>query len=189
MLSYKDELDARNSKSIKEEYKQVSAMEVTDFLKWYHYYYIYWGFPCGSAGKESACNAGDLGSIPGLWRYPGEGKGYPLQYSGLENSMDCIVHGSQRVRHDWVTFTFTYYVPGLYWVLKCIVWFDFPNNPQNTEAWCYFIEDETEAQKFGNLPQVSGGARVQILMVWLQKMLFLPLRATLPPHDRNLSDF
>ena len=42
-------------------------------------------FPCGSAGKESACNAGDLGSIPGLERCPGEGKGYPLQYSGLEN--------------------------------------------------------------------------------------------------------
>ena len=51
------------------------------------------GFPCGSAGKESACNAGDLGLIPGLGRSPGEGKGYPLQYSGLENSMDCIVHG------------------------------------------------------------------------------------------------
>jgi len=51
------------------------------------------GFPCGSAGKESACNAGDLDSIPGLGRSPGEGKGYPLQYPGLENSMDCIVHG------------------------------------------------------------------------------------------------
>ena len=50
------------------------------------------GFPGGSAGKESACNAGDLGSIPGLGRSPGEGKGYPLQYSGLENSMDYIVH-------------------------------------------------------------------------------------------------
>jgi len=51
------------------------------------------GFPGGSAGKESTCNAGDLGSIPGLGRYPGEGNSYPLQYSGLENSMDCIVHG------------------------------------------------------------------------------------------------
>ena len=50
------------------------------------------GFPCGSVGKESACNARDLGSIPGLGRSPGEGKGYPLQYSGLENSIDCIVH-------------------------------------------------------------------------------------------------
>ena len=51
------------------------------------------GFPGGSAGKESACNEGDLGSTPGLGRSPGEGKGYPLQYSDLENSMDCIVHG------------------------------------------------------------------------------------------------
>ena len=51
------------------------------------------GLPRGSAGKESAGNVGDLGSIPGLGRSPGEGKGYPLQYSGLENSMDCIVHG------------------------------------------------------------------------------------------------
>ena len=48
---------------------------------------------CGSAGKGSACNVGDLGSIPGLGRSPGEGKGYPLQYSGQENYMDCIVHG------------------------------------------------------------------------------------------------
>ena len=51
------------------------------------------GFSDSSAGKESACNAGDLGLIPGLGRSAGEGKGYPLQYSGLENSMDCIVHG------------------------------------------------------------------------------------------------
>ena len=54
------------------------------------------GFPCGSAGKESACNVGDLGSVPGLGRCPGEGKGYPLQYSGLENSMDSIVHGGSK---------------------------------------------------------------------------------------------
>ena len=54
---------------------------------------VFLGFPCGSAGKESACNAGDLGLILGLKRSPGKGKGYPLQYSGLENSMDCIVHG------------------------------------------------------------------------------------------------
>ena len=53
---------------------------------------VFLGFPCGSAGKESVCNAGDLGSIPGLGGSPGEGKGYLLQYSGLENSMDLIVH-------------------------------------------------------------------------------------------------
>ena len=54
------------------------------------------GFPCGSAGKESTRNAGDLGLIPGLGRSPGEGKGYPLRHSGLENSMDCIVHRRRR---------------------------------------------------------------------------------------------
>ena len=54
---------------------------------------VFLGFPCGSAGNESACNAGDLGSVPGLGRSPGEGKGYPLYYSVLETSMDCIVHG------------------------------------------------------------------------------------------------
>ena len=46
------------------------------------------GFPGGSDGKESACNVGDQGSIPGLERFPEEGNGYPLQYSCLENSMD-----------------------------------------------------------------------------------------------------
>ena len=51
------------------------------------------GFPGGSAGKEFACNVGDLGLTPGLGRSPGEGKGYPLQYSGLESTMDCTVHG------------------------------------------------------------------------------------------------
>ena len=55
------------------------------------------GFPDSSVGKESACNAGDLGSIPGLGRSPGEGKDYPLQYSGLENSVDCIVHGVAKL--------------------------------------------------------------------------------------------
>ena len=58
----------------------------------------------GSAGKESACNAGDPGLISGSGRFPGEGIGYPLQYSGLENSMNCIVHGvakSQRKLNDF----------------------------------------------------------------------------------------
>ena len=61
---------------------------------------VFLGFPCGSDGKDLACNVGDLGLIPGLRRSPGEGKGYPLQYSGLENSMDCIVYELQRVGHD-----------------------------------------------------------------------------------------
>ena len=59
---------------------------------------VFLGFPCGLASKESACNVGDLGSIHGLGRSPGEGKGYPLQYSGLENSMDCIVN---EVAKSW----------------------------------------------------------------------------------------
>ena len=58
------------------------------------------GVPDNSVGKESTCNVGDPSSIPGLGRSPGEGKGYPLEYSGLENSIDCIVPGSQRVGHD-----------------------------------------------------------------------------------------
>ena len=53
--------------------------------------YIY-QLPWWLSSKDSACNAGDIGSIPGLGRSPGERNGYPLHYSGLENSMDCIVH-------------------------------------------------------------------------------------------------
>ena len=75
---------------------------------------VFFGFPCGSASKESTCNAGDLGSIPGLGRSPGEGKGYPLQYSGLENSMDYIVHGvakSQTRTTEWLSLSlFTWHV-------------------------------------------------------------------------------
>ena len=55
------------------------------------------GFLGGSDGKESACNAEDLGLLPGLGRSPGEGKGCPLQYSGLENSMDYTVHAEKAV--------------------------------------------------------------------------------------------
>ena len=54
---------------------------------------VFIDFPWGSDGKESVCNVEDLGLIPGLDRFPGEWKVYPLQYSGLEYSMDCIVHG------------------------------------------------------------------------------------------------
>ena len=67
---------------------------------------VFLGFPGGSAGKESTGNVGDLGSIPGLGRSPGEGKGYPLQYSGLENSMDCTVHGVMKSRTRLSNFHF-----------------------------------------------------------------------------------
>ena len=69
---------------------------------------VFLGFPCGSAGKESTCNAGDLGSIPELGRSPGEGKGYPFQYSGLENSMDSIVHGVAKSQTGLSDFHFHY---------------------------------------------------------------------------------
>ena len=60
-----------------------------------------YAYPCGSASKESSCTVGDLGSIPGLGSSPGEGKdSSPLQYPGLENYMDCIVHGMAKVGHD-----------------------------------------------------------------------------------------
>ena len=62
---------------------------------------------CGSAGKECTCNAGDLGLIPWLGRSPGEGKGYPLQYSDPENSMDCIVHGVAKSWTGLSNFHFT----------------------------------------------------------------------------------
>ena len=64
------------------------------------------GFPCGSAGKKSTCNVGDLGSTPGLGK-SGEGKDYLLRYSGLENSMDCIVHMILQARIlEWVAVSF-----------------------------------------------------------------------------------
>ena len=57
---------------------------------------ITWGLPCGSADKETVYDEGDLGMIPALGRSPGEGNGYSLQYSGLENSMDYLVHGAAK---------------------------------------------------------------------------------------------
>ena len=82
--------------------KNLPAMQETWFDPWVRkilwrrerlYTPVFLGFPGGSGGKESACSVGDLVSTPGLGRSPGKGKGYPLQYSGLGNSMDCIVHG------------------------------------------------------------------------------------------------
>ena len=65
------------------------------------------GFPGGSAGKESTCNAGDLCLIPGLGKSPAEGNGYPLQYSGLDNSVDCLVHGVSKSQTRLNDFHFT----------------------------------------------------------------------------------
>ena len=81
------------------------------------------GFPCGSAGKESACNAGDLGLIPGLGRSSGEGNGYPLQYSALENSTDCIVHGVTKSQTRLSDFHSTNPIQG-FSVLRLIFWLE-----------------------------------------------------------------
>ena len=79
---------------------------------------VFLGFPRGSAGKESICNVGDLGSIPGLRRPSGEGKGYPLLYSGQESSLDSIVHGVAKSQtwlsnfhfHTWNAYACTRFV-------------------------------------------------------------------------------
>ena len=73
-----------------------------------------WGSPCCSARKESICNVGELGSIPGLGQSPGEGKGYPLQYSRLENSMDCIVHGVAKTQTRLSHFHFSSSVEAIF---------------------------------------------------------------------------
>ena len=71
-----------------------------------HLLLLYWGFPHSSFGKESACNAGDQGLIPGLVRFAGEGRGYPLQYSGQKNSMDCGVRGVTKSQTRLSCFNF-----------------------------------------------------------------------------------
>ena len=80
---------------------------------------IHLGFPSGSAGKESTCNAGDLASIPGLGRSPWERNSYPLQYSGLENSTDCIVHGVAKSRARLSNYSFAHFILFLFrWELQ-----------------------------------------------------------------------
>jgi len=78
------------------------------------------GVPCGSAGKESAFSAGDLGSIPGLGRSPGEENSYPLQYSALENFMDCIVCGvaKSQTRLSDFHFSFMYILQYSYFLIS-----------------------------------------------------------------------
>ena len=76
------------------------------------------GLSGSSAGKESACHVGDLGSIPRLGRSPGEGNGYPLQYCGLENTMDCIVHGVTNSQTRLNDFHFHFINGDLFYKMK-----------------------------------------------------------------------
>ena len=93
--------------------KAASTYQVTSLIIFlYETQGIYQGFPGGSDGKESACNAGDQGSVPESGISSGEGSGYPQEYSGLENCMDrgvwrAMAMGLQRVRHNWATNIFT----------------------------------------------------------------------------------
>ena len=80
---------------------------------------VFLGFPGGSDSKETACNAGDLGLTPGLGRSPGGGKGYPLQYSGLENSMDHIVHGVTKSETWLRDFDIHFHCLGQDFAFKC----------------------------------------------------------------------
>ena len=100
------------------------------------------GFPGGSAGKESVYNARDWGSILGLGRCPGEGKGYPLQYSVLENPLDCIPHGSQRDTTERFSLHNSNYSSAMYWV------------------------DEDKSLRF--LSYKSGGAGISVVVQWLR---------------------
>ena len=92
-----------------------AVVQKADLTKYCSGFVYYWVFPHSSVGEESTCNSGDPGLIPGLGRSPGEGKGYPLQYSGPENSMDCIVHGvaesdtAERLSLS-LSFTLMYYI-------------------------------------------------------------------------------
>ena len=83
----------KNSWVLQNSWRRRGGMHHSGELSFNREFTPYWGFPGSSAGKESTSCAGEPGLIPGSGRYPGEGKGYPLQYSGLENSKDCIVLG------------------------------------------------------------------------------------------------
>ena len=109
------------------------------------------GFPCGQGGKECTCNVGDLGSIPGLGRSPGGGKGYPLQYSGLEKSMDCIVLGVTKSQTRLSDFHFTSHL-------------------KNKREWRQIIKGTalvTDAQSFSGI-SATGRGSAGVLPVRLQ---------------------
>ena len=127
------------------------------------------GFPCGSAGKEYTRNAGDLGSIPGWGRSPGEGKGYPLQYSGMENSMHYIVHG---VTKSWTPLS-DFHVTALHgWPapqkhdstsfgghggFRPLL----PGSPSRSFRWlCIFLSSPTVGATLCSSPAPAGGLRV-----------------------------
>ena len=123
---------------------ELLADDLLDFLdKPFHHLYesLFQGFPGGSAGKESTCSVGDLSSIPGLGRSPGEGKGYPLKSSGLENSTDCIVHGVAKSRTRLRTS-----------LSLCLLNFTTDSTPARKGVWMHlllFYKDDLVEEKKG----------------------------------------
>ena len=117
---------------------------------------VFLSFSCGSAGKESACNAGDLGLIPGLGRSPEEGKGYPLQYSGLENSMDYIVHWVAK-SPTWLS---DFHLP---FHVKCLVelFWNFQQSPRSMRTGTIFLSSINSYQFPALRPAQAGRGRFQ----------------------------
>ena len=115
------------------------------------------GFPCDSAGKEFACNAEDLGLISVLGRYPGDRKGYPLQYSGLENSMDYIVHG---VAKSWTRLSdFRFHFSHFQW--------GFPGGASGKEPACQCRRYERQVRLMGlEDPLEKGIATHSSILAW-----------------------
>ena len=133
-------------------------------------------FPGSSAGKESACNTEDLRSIPGLGRSPGEGKGYPLQYSGLENPVDCWVHGVTQSRHDWPTLlSQSYNLCSHCSLLHCfkryseLYWPD-SRTPKKQSQLCSWFSSQRKKLSKGNRFLSMNGAFIKIF--WLIVYLY-----------------
>ena len=122
------------------------------------------GFPGGSAGKQSACSVGDLGSTPGLGRSLGDGNSYPLQYSGLENSMEYIAHG---VAKSWTQLSnFHFYQKHQAMVLVRIPWLS--EYPQEGTSGQSLTNQSTPSPITGTDPEMRPG--VHTLMSEPQKI-------------------
>ena len=147
------------------------------------------GFPGGSDGKESACNAGDPGSIPGWGNSPEDGNGYPLQYSCLENSVDreaCRLQsmGSQRAGHDWATNPFTFKVLGRDFCSLCFSSFKW------SDLWCWrrLLRVPWTARRSNQsiLKEISPGYSLEGLMLKLKFPYFGHLMRRADSFEKTL---
>ena len=135
------------------------------------------GFLGGSDSKESSCNTGDLGSIPGLGRSPGEGNSYPLQYTGLENSRDCIVHGVTKSQ-TWLSFTqmlFTHKQK----IICGTIWRNVDGTASDSDTRDYLLYNNYFGNKYLNLRLPALFSSVQFsrsVHVWLFATLWTAAR-------------